>query len=60
MTTEGIEAIHLDTHTWGKAARFFQALGFEWEFETDHSGWRPPASTRASRLWWPPPASPRT
>jgi uncharacterized glyoxalase superfamily protein PhnB len=37
MTTEGIEAIYLETHNWGKAARFFQALGFELEFETDHS-----------------------
>jgi hypothetical protein len=37
MTTEGIEAVHLETHNWGKAARFFQALGFELEFETDHN-----------------------
>jgi uncharacterized glyoxalase superfamily protein PhnB len=36
MTTEGIEAVFLETHNWGKAARFFQALGFELEFETDH------------------------
>ena len=28
MTTEGIEAVYLETHNWGKAARFFQALGF--------------------------------
>ena len=27
----------LKTHNWGKAARFFQALGFELEFETDHN-----------------------
>ena len=29
MTTEGIEAVFLETHNWGKAAKFFQALGFE-------------------------------
>jgi hypothetical protein len=37
MTTEGIEAVFLETHNWGKAAKFFQALGYELEFETDHS-----------------------
>jgi hypothetical protein len=37
MTTEGIEAVFVSTHNWGKAARFFQALGYELEFETDHS-----------------------
>jgi hypothetical protein len=36
MTTEGIESVFLETHNWGKAARFFQALGYELEFETDH------------------------
>ncbi|MEV6903794.1 hypothetical protein [Amycolatopsis sp. NPDC051372] len=36
MTTEGIEAAFLETHNWGKAAKFFQSLGFELEFETDH------------------------
>ncbi len=36
MTTQGIEAVFLETHNWGKAARFFQSLGFELEFETDH------------------------
>ncbi|MFI5606288.1 VOC family protein [Amycolatopsis sp. NPDC051903] len=36
MTTDGIEAVFLETHNWGKAAKFFQALGFELEFETDH------------------------
>lgn len=36
MATEGIEGVHLETHNWGKAARFYQALGFELEFETDH------------------------
>ena len=37
MTTEGIEALFLETHNWGKAAKFFQALGFKLEFETDHN-----------------------
>lgn len=36
MVSEGIEALFLETHNWGKAARFFQALGYEIEFETDH------------------------
>ena len=37
MTTEGIEAVFLETHNWGKSAKFFQALGYRLEFETDHS-----------------------
>ncbi len=37
MTTEGIEAVFLETRNWGKAAKFFQALGFELEFSTDHN-----------------------
>jgi len=37
MNTEGIEAVFLTTHNWGKAAKFFQALGFSLEFETDHN-----------------------
>jgi hypothetical protein len=37
MSTEGIDAVFLETHNWGKAAKFFQALGFKLEFETDHS-----------------------
>ncbi|PWI42968.1 glyoxalase [Streptomyces sp. ICBB 8177] len=36
MTTEGIEAVFLTTHNWGKAAKFFQELGYELEFATDH------------------------
>ena len=36
MATEGIDAVYLTTHNWGKAAKFFQALGFDLEFETDH------------------------
>ncbi|MGH3204992.1 MAG: hypothetical protein ACRDOA_21265 [Streptosporangiaceae bacterium] len=37
MPTEGIEAVFVETHNWGKAAKFFQALGFELEFSTDHN-----------------------
>jgi uncharacterized glyoxalase superfamily protein PhnB len=37
MSTEGIEAVFLETHNWGRSARFFQALGFELEFETNHA-----------------------
>ena len=37
MTTEGIEAVFLTTHNWGKTARFFQGLGYELEFDTGHS-----------------------
>ncbi|MBB5916396.1 hypothetical protein BJY24_005308 [Nocardia transvalensis] len=37
MTTEGIDAVFLTTHNWGKTARFLRGLGFELEFETDHN-----------------------
>jgi hypothetical protein len=37
MTTEGIEAVFFETHNWGKAARFFQSLGFELDFATGHA-----------------------
>jgi hypothetical protein len=37
MTTEGIEAVFLETHNWGKAAKFYQGLGYELEFATDHN-----------------------
>jgi hypothetical protein len=37
MITDGIEAVFLETHNWGKAAKFFQALGFTLELETDHA-----------------------
>ena len=37
MTTEGIEGVFLETHNWGKAAKFWQALGYRLEFETDHA-----------------------
>lgn len=37
VTTEGIEAVFLETHNWGRTAKFFQALGFKLEFATDHA-----------------------
>jgi hypothetical protein len=37
MATEGIDAVYLETHNWGKAAKFFQALGYELEFDTGHN-----------------------
>jgi hypothetical protein len=37
MATDGIQAVYLTTHNWGKAARFFQGLGFTLEFDTDHN-----------------------
>src|SRR3954471_7939337 len=40
MGTEGIEAVFLETHNWGTAAKFFQDLGFTLEFETDHNSGR--------------------
>jgi hypothetical protein len=36
MSTAGIDAIYLTTHNWGKAAGFFQALGYELELDTGH------------------------
>jgi hypothetical protein len=36
-TTDGIEAVFLTTHNWGTAAKFFQGLGFELDFATDHN-----------------------
>jgi uncharacterized glyoxalase superfamily protein PhnB len=35
--TEGIDAVFVETHNWGKTTKFFQELGFELEFETDHN-----------------------
>ncbi|MEV8632394.1 VOC family protein [Streptosporangium sp. NPDC051023] len=39
MAGEGIEAVFLETRNWGKAAKFFQELGFELEISAgDGSG----------------------
>ena len=37
MTTGGIEAVFVETHNWGKSAKFFQELGYQIEFATDHN-----------------------
>src|SRR6187401_2179410 len=37
MTSQGIEGLFVATHNWGKAVKFFQALGCQLEFETDHN-----------------------
>ena len=36
MTTQGIEGLYVATHNWGKTVKFFQALGYQLDFETDH------------------------
>jgi catechol 2,3-dioxygenase-like lactoylglutathione lyase family enzyme len=36
MTTLGVEAVFLQTHNWGRMAKFFLSLGYELEFETGH------------------------
>lgn len=48
MKTEGIEAVFLTTHNWGKAAKFFQTLGYSLEFETDHNSGQLRAATGPS------------
>jgi hypothetical protein len=35
--TDGIGAVYLESHNWGAAAKFFQSLGFELEFATEHA-----------------------
>ncbi|MFD4192950.1 MULTISPECIES: VOC family protein [Amycolatopsis] len=40
MATDGIEAVFLETRNWGRAAKFFQSLGFTLDFETDHNSGR--------------------
>ncbi len=34
--TNGFDHVYLETHDWPAALAFWQALGFELEFETDH------------------------
>jgi methyltransferase (TIGR00027 family) len=36
METEGIQGLLVETHNWGKAVAFWQGLGYQLEFETDH------------------------
>jgi hypothetical protein len=37
MTAQGIEAVFLETHNWGRAVKFLQVLGYSLEFATDHN-----------------------
>jgi hypothetical protein len=34
--TDGFDHLYLETHNWGRAVAFWQRLGFEVEFDTDH------------------------
>jgi uncharacterized glyoxalase superfamily protein PhnB len=36
MAALGLGHIYLETHNWGKAVAFWQALGFTLELDTDH------------------------
>lgn len=36
MQSNGIEGLLFETHNWGKTVAFWQGLGYELEFETDH------------------------
>lgn len=35
-STKGIQGLLIETHNWGRTVAFWQALGYELEFETDH------------------------
>ncbi|MBH0781773.1 VOC family protein [Nocardia bovistercoris] len=37
MTSQGIEAVFLETRNWGATGRFLRELGFTVDFETDHN-----------------------
>ena len=36
MTTGGFDHLYVETHDWAAALQFWQSLGFEVEFATDH------------------------
>ncbi|MGW7522975.1 VOC family protein [Streptomyces sp. NPDC054783] len=36
LVADALRAVSLETHNWGKASKFFQALGYDLEFATDH------------------------
>ncbi|HTV76831.1 MAG TPA: hypothetical protein VMF03_01130 [Steroidobacteraceae bacterium] len=40
MKTEGIDGILIETHHWAKTVAFWQDLGYEIEFESDHHSGR--------------------
>ncbi len=51
MNTDGIDGILIETHNWGSTVAFWQDLGYELEFETDHhSGRAIPAAGLTSSL----------
>ncbi|MGV9294103.1 MULTISPECIES: VOC family protein [Amycolatopsis] len=35
--SDGITMLFLETHNWGKTAKFLQRVGFSLDFETDHN-----------------------
>ena len=40
MKTKGIDDILIETHNWGQSVAFWQDLGYQIEFETDHNSGR--------------------
>jgi methyltransferase (TIGR00027 family) len=40
MTTQGIDAVLVETHNFGKTVAFWKSLGYELELETDHQSGR--------------------
>jgi hypothetical protein len=40
MGTRGVEGLIIETRNWGKTVAFWQALGYQVEFETDHNSGR--------------------
>jgi hypothetical protein len=40
MKTDGIDGLLIETHNWGKTVAFWQDLGYELEFQTDHRSGR--------------------
>jgi hypothetical protein len=40
MKSDGIDGILIETHNWGSTVAFWQDLGYELEFETDHHSGR--------------------
>lgn len=35
--SDGITTLFMETHNWGKTAKFLQRVGFSLDFETDHN-----------------------
>ncbi|MEV6345257.1 VOC family protein [Actinoplanes sp. NPDC051851] len=36
MTTRGVEGVYVETHSWGKTAKFLESMGFKVDFVTEH------------------------